>query len=273
MNYPKITASIVLYNSSSSEVKRLINCLLNCRVDVLIYLVDNSPEDTLKSLADSNKVEYYHNPKNPGYGTSHNFAMKKAQEINSDYHFVLNPDVYFEEDVVTAMVEYMMKHSEIGMMMPEILNKDGTLQNLPKLLPSPFSIVMRKIKKPKLLFQKFINEYELRFVNRKTVYNAPVISGCFTLFCMNAIKEVGMYDEQFFMYFEDWDLSRRMHQKYETVYFPKVSAFHGYHSGANKNKFLFKVFVASARKYFNKWGWFTDPCRALVNQQTLNQFK
>ena len=132
---------------------------------------------------------------------------------------------------------------------------------------------MRKFKKPKFYYEKFINNYELRKVKKDVIYNAPILSGCFTLFRMSAVKEVGVYDDRFFMYFEDWDLSRRMHQKYETVYFPKVSAFHGYESGANKNKFLFKVFVTSARKYFNKWGWFTDPYRASVNKQTLNQFK
>ena len=85
-------------------------------------------------------------------------------------------------------------------------------------------------------------------------------------------KEVGVYDDRFFMYFEDWDLSRRMHQKYKTIYYPKVSVVHGYESGANKDKRLFKIFVKSAIYYFNKWGWFFDSERNKINKKTLQQF-
>ena len=50
-----------------------------------------------------------------------------------------------------------------------------------------------------------------------------MISGCFTLFSVEKLKEIGLYDDHYFMYFEDWDISRRMHLKYKTVYFPEVS--------------------------------------------------
>jgi len=74
------------------------------------------------------------------------------------------------------------------------------------------------------------------------------------------------------MYFEDWDISRRVHQKFKTVYFPKVSVYHGYESGANKNKRLFKIFIKSAKSYFNKWGWAFDSDRRKINKTTLSQF-
>jgi GT2 family glycosyltransferase len=89
---------------------------------------------------------------------------------------------------------------------------------------------------------------------------------------MSAVKEVGVYDDRFFMYFEDWDISRRMHLKYKTIYFPKVSIVHGYESGANKDQRLFKIFVKSAIHYFNKWGWFFDSERNKINKKTLQQF-
>ena len=74
------------------------------------------------------------------------------------------------------------------------------------------------------------------------------------------------------MYFEDWDLSRRMHQYYKTVYFPKVSVYHEYESGANKNKKLFMIFIKSGIYYFNKWGWIFDKERIIINKKALNQF-
>jgi hypothetical protein len=82
-----------------------------------------------------------------------------------------------------------------------------------------------------------------------------------------------MYDDAYFMYFEDWDLSRRIHSRYKTIYFPKVSVYHGYESGANKSSKLFKIFVNSAITYFNKWGWLFDSEREKINNDALSQFK
>ena len=105
------------------------------------------------------------------------------------------------------------------------------------------------------------------------IYNVPILSGCFTIFNVKALKEIGGYDDRFFMYFEDWDLSRRMNKKYKTLYFPNVSITHNYESGANHNKRLFKIFVQSAIKFFTKWGWIFDCERRKINKQTLAQFK
>ena len=268
-----ITASIVLYLTDSLELEKTINSFLNTHADIKLYFIDNSPKNELENFSRSKNIEYIHNPSNPGFGAAHNIAIQKAIEAGSSYHFIVNPDIYFEGDVITGMVSYMQSDSSIGMLMPEILNLDGTVQNLPKLLPNPWSILWRKIKQPANLYQKFINQYELRTIPRKTIYNAPILSGCFTLLNLKAIQEIGMYDDAFFMYFEDWDLSRRMHEKYKTIYFPEVSVFHGYDSGANKSRKLFKIFLNSAVTYFNKWGWFFDSNRKLINEAALAQFK
>lgn len=269
----KITICIVLYENEITLVQNAVQSILKiCAVDK-IFLVDNSLTNQLKVLVTDSRIKYIHNPANPGFGASHNVAIQQALEFGSKYHFIVNPDIYFEGDVISPMVQYMANDATIGMMMPQILNVDGSVQNLPKLLPSPFSILKRKIKKPVTAYQKFINEYELREVPKDTIYNAPVLSGCFTLLNLDAIKIVGMYDDAFFMYFEDWDLSRRMHQHYKTIYFPQVSVVHEYESGANKSKKLFKIFVDSAITYFNKWGWFFDSERKKINREALSQFK
>lgn len=269
----EITASIVLYQTDSLLLKKTIDSIFNTDISVRLYLIDNSPTDILKKDLNDFRIRYIHNPSNPGFGASHNIAIQKAIESGSNYHFIVNPDIYFKEDVISPMVRYMMNDSNIGMMMPKILNLDGTVQNLPKLLPNPFSILWRKVKKPTKAYKKFIDRYELRKVSENTIYNAPILSGCFTLVNLATIKKVGGYDDRFFMYFEDWDLSRRMHQHYKTIYFPLVSVYHGYESGANKSKKLFKIFVNSAITYFNKWGWFFDSERKKINKEALEQFK
>lgn len=262
----KVTASIVLYKSDAKLIEEIVSKI---RPTISLYIIDNSPTNSLCYLGVYNNVTYVYNPTNPGFGSAHNLAIHKSIKSGSKYHFILNPDIIFESEVLDYMVNQMNEDSEIGMIMPQILNLDGTIQNLPKLLPNPLSIILRKLKQPR----SFISKYELRNVPIDRVYNAPILSGCFTLLNLTAIKEVGMYDDNYFMYFEDWDLSRRMHKKYKTIYFPKVSVFHAYESGANKSLRLFKIYINSAIHYFNKWGWFFDNDRRKINSTTLAQFK
>lgn len=266
----KVSASIVLYNSDAKQIEVIVS---KFRPSISIFLIDNSPTNALSYLADNNDVTYIFNPTNPGFGSAHNLAINRSIIQGSKFHFIVNPDVNFESDIIDFMINVMNEDPRVGMMMPKILNLDGTIQNLPKLLPSPFSIILRKLKKPRIIFNHFINRYELRNISEDRVYNAPILSGCFTLLNLDAIKEVGMYDDKYFMYFEDWDLSRRMHKKYKTLYYPKVAIFHGYDSGANKSTKLFKIYIKSAIHYFNKWGWFFDNDRKKINSVTLAQFE
>jgi len=266
-----ITASVVLYKTNQSDVEKVIRSVKS-NADVKLFLIDNSPTDELKVFEDESII-YIHNPSNPGFGAAHNIAIQKAMDSGAGYHFIVNPDVYFEGDVIMPMVNYMESNPNVGMMMPQILNDDGSIQNLPKLLPSPYSIFMRKFKRPSSVYNAFINKYELRFVADDVLYNAPILSGCFTLLRLSAIKEIGMYDDSYFMYFEDWDLSRRMHEKFKTMYYPEVSVYHGYESGANKSSRLFKIYIKSAITYFGKWGWFFDKYRGKINKEALSQFK
>lgn len=266
-----ISYSIVLYKSDKVLLNRIVSLLLN-KTEAFLYLIDNSPSDELRIFDKNSRVEYIHNPSNPGFGVAHNIAINKAIEKGLKYHFIINPDIYFEGDVISEMIKFIEKDNSIGMLMPQILNLDGSVQHLPKLLPNPLSILLRKFKKPNTIYQKFINQYELRFVPQNEIYNAPILSGCFTLLNLKAIQEIGMYDDNYFMYFEDWDLSRRMHKKYKTIYYPLVSVYHGYESGANKSFKLFKIFIHSAITYFNKWGWFFDKDRKHMNKKALSQF-
>lgn len=268
----KIVVSIVLYNNDCQVIQKTIDSINNTNLNIQLCIIDNSPTDVLKIL-NKDKGIYIHNPSNPGFGAAHNIAIKKSMEEGLKYHFIVNPDIYFEGDVISPMIEYINNDSTIGMMMPQILNLDGTVQNLPKLLPSPLSILWRKFRNPTKAYQRFINQYELRKVPEKMIYNTPILSGCFTLLNLEAIKKVGLYDDAFFMYFEDWDLSRRIHQHYKTIYFPLVSVYHAYDSGANKSSKLFKIFINSAITYFNKWGWFFDSEREKINAEALAQFK
>jgi GT2 family glycosyltransferase len=264
-----VTASIVLFQNNHKTLSKAIDSILNSDSQIILLLIDNSPTDELSFFAVKDKVFYYHLNKNIGFGAAHNFAFDKSFILGSDYHFVINPDVHFQSTILREMVEFMSTDTAIGMLMPRILNEDGSEQFLPKLLPTPWRMFLRKVKRPNSLYSSMISEYELRDYVSSVVMNIPVLSGCFTLFRTSHLKNVGGYDERFFMYMEDWDLSRRMHQHFKTIYLPSVSIYHGYESGANSNIRLFLIFVRSCILYFNKWGWFFDFQRSSINEQLL----
>jgi GT2 family glycosyltransferase len=268
-NKINITASIVTYNTDVNLLTRLISCF-DFKIFNKIYIIDNSKENTLSFLGDSSNIIYINNPHNPGYGAAHNIAIRDSISSNSKYHFIVNPDVFFDPEIINIMINYCEKNGNIGMMMPRVLNNDNSIQYLPKFLPTIFSIIFRKIK---FLNKIIFPHYEMRNINQDLIYNTPVLSGCFTLLNMSAIKKVGMYDDAFFMYFEDWDLSRRVHEYYSTIYFPKVSIYHEYYSGANKNIKLFLVYLSSMIYYFNKWGWIFDRKRVLFNNNLLKRIQ
>jgi len=265
-----INISIVLYYSDFGHIDNLIKIIKTSAFINHIYLVDNSP--LINNEFEICDATYIFTGKNLGYGTGHNIAIQKSIAEGGKYHLVLNSDISFESSIFKELFQKMEKNPDIGMIMPKILNIDRSIQFLPKLLPTPFNLLIRVIKPLKKIFYLKNKEYTLENYLEKEL-NVPIISGCFSLFRVEALKKVGLYDEKFFMYFEDFDLSRRIHSKYKTIYYPEVSVIHTHERGAAKNLKLFKIFILSAITYFNKYGWIFDKERKQINNEVLNQIK
>jgi GT2 family glycosyltransferase len=265
-----LNISIVLYNSNFEEINELVKLLRHNNYINKIYLVDNSHSENV--IFEACDAQYIFTGQNLGYGSGHNLAINKSIDSSVKYHLVLNSDIQFEQTVLTSLLEKMDENLEIGMIMPKVLNMDGGVQILPKLLPSPLNLLIRVIKPLQKIFKSKNKEYTLETYYDKEL-NVPILSGCFSLFRVDALKDVGSYDENFFMYFEDFDISRRVHSKYKTLYYPKVSIVHAHERGAAKSYKLFKVFIKSAIIYFNKHGWFFDKERMRINKAVLKNLK
>lgn len=273
----QINASIVLYHNKKEQLIKAINSFLNTSLDVKLYLVDNSTTDQLKELANIDKrIEYIFNSTNLGYGKAHNIAIRKSIEDGVPYHLVLNPDVYFEPGVLEKLYEFMEQNKDVGLAMPKVLYPDGSIQYLCKILPNPFDLFGRRFLNFGL-FKKVVERrnyiYELRFTGYNKIMNVPYLSGCFMFLRTGALKEVGSFGERFFMYLEDTDLSRRIHGKYKTIYYPEVKIIHEYGKESYKNKKLLKYHIKSALYYFNMYGWFFDDERQRINKNIINKLK
>ncbi|MFA6144575.1 MAG: glycosyltransferase family 2 protein [Sulfurimonas sp.] len=270
---PKLTISIVLYNNPVSMLENAIKSVLNTALNVKLYLIDNSPMDELKQLAFlDHRIAYIHNPSNPGFGAAHNIALHKSIQEKRTYHLVLNPDVYFDRGVLEEIVEYMDTHSDTGLLMPKVLYPNGKIQYIAKLLPTPWDLFARRFVPIKSYLDKLNRIYSLTFFDYSTVVEIPFISGCFMFIRIDTLKKIGFFDEHYFMYLEDADLSRRIGTVAKTVLYPHVSIYHEYERGAHKNVKLLWIFICSTFTYFNTYGWFFDPYRRKINQQTLKQF-
>jgi GT2 family glycosyltransferase len=99
------------------------------------------------------------------------------------------------------------------------------------------------------------------------------LSGCFMLFRQRALLDVGVFDERFFMYPEDIDLTRRMAVKYDTLFFPDSRVYHEHGAASYKSFRMLLIHSFNIIKYFNKWGWVYDPIRSKLNKRTISQFK
>ena len=266
----QLTCSIVLYENNPEVLKKAIESVLQSRLNIKLFLIDNSGTDQLKNLAFSNAVDYTFNNKNIGFGNAHNTALEKAR-ANAPYHLILNPDIEFHEDVLENIYNFMEKHKDVGQLMPKVFYDNGNLQKLCHLIPAPVNLVSRRFFENYHFSKKINDRYELEGFNYNTCANIPNLSGCFMFMRNSVLEKVGGFDTRFFMYMEDIDLTRRMHKVSQTLFYPEVSIYHKYEKGSYSNSKLLKHHINSAIKYFNKWGWFFDEERSRVNNETLHR--
>jgi GT2 family glycosyltransferase len=267
-----LTASIVVYKNSSEILQKTIHSFLKSTQESKLYLVDNSPTDALKYLVNDPRIIYRFNNKNLGFGAGHNTILREILD-ESRYHIILNPDVYFDENVIPTLYQFMDQHTEIGQVMPKVLYPDGRIQPLCKLLPTPTTLIKRRFFNfYTSSLEKENYRYELRFSGYDRIMDVPFLSGCFMFLRSEVLREIGLFDERFFLYTEDIDLSRRIHKRYRTVYFPQATIYHYYQRGSYRNIWLTWCNIKSAVRYFNKWGWANDRERELFNQRTIQQF-
>lgn len=263
----QINGSIVLYKNNEELLKKAINSFLNTELEVKLYLIDNSPKDDLKYLSNlDERIEYIFNNANLGFGKAHNIALKRSIAEGAKYHVVLNPDVYYNQGVLEVLCGYMQENFDVANIMPKVFFPDGSLQRTCRLLPTPADLLLRRFFPCKNLQNKINRTYEMHDFTYDAIINVPFLLGSFMFLRVSALREVGLFDENFFMYLEDTDLCRRLHEKYKTLFFPHVHIFHAHARESYKSKKLLWIHIRSAVYYFTKYGWLFDAQRRSMNK-------
>jgi GT2 family glycosyltransferase len=224
-----------------------------------IVVVDNGPgtqlAPTLRALEPSLSYDVVSGHGNVGYGRGNNLALLAS---DAEFHLVMNPDVSLEPDAIHEALRFMAANPRVIILAPEARDASGARLYLCKRYPSVLGLALRGFAPPLLrrIFRKSLERYEMRDLPRdRPSTGIPLLSGSF-LFCRRAtIAAIGGFSDDFFLYFEDYDLSLRAAARGHLAWVPAVRITHHGGHAARKGGLHVRLFVQSAVKFFNRHGW------------------
>jgi GT2 family glycosyltransferase len=262
-----VVGSVVLFKTPPDEFAQAVQQFLSVPARVHLVVIDNSPTPlaSIETFA-GHPVSYYFTGQNLGYGRAHNLALRAAAGC-SRYSLVMNTDVLYSPDVVTRLVDFLDLNRQAGMAAPKVCYPDGSLQYVCRLLPNPANMFLRRFFPRSAWTARSDRRYELRWWDHDTVANIPYFQGSFMMLRTDLCNAVGGFDERFFLYGEDIDLTRRIHEVAETLYVPDVRIVHEYRRYSTHSWRGTWYGIQNNCRYFNKWGWFIDPARRAINRR------
>ena len=228
-----------------------------------LVLVDNGPgpdwrkplQQALDAAALPATVELLSGHGNVGYGAGHSLALRVC---GGDAHLILNPDVLLEEDALSEGLAFLAAHPEAGLVTPAAWGGDGQRQYLCKRYPTLLDLALRGFAPAWLRrrFQARLDRYEWRDqIGDAVLWDPPIVSGCFMLCRRAALDRVGGFRPEYFLYFEDFDLSLRLAAVTRLAYVPTVRIVHLGGQAARKGSRHIGLFLRAAALFFNRHGW------------------
>lgn len=259
----------------SRVLERLTAAVTNCSdANFRVTLVDNSHGreqvsalghgyfDELKELVSNSKlnIELHQPHGNLGFGRANNLAFKLTSKNtpSADYILVLNPDAFLSLDSLSRALNIMNERPDLGVLLPRFLSETGQDLYLAKRYPNVWVLFLRGFapKFMKKFFQSSIDSYDLKDMPADQPHLKTVVgSGACFFIRRNIWQELGGFDPDFFLYFEDFDLTYRAKKITKVSYEPSIEVVHlGGHT-AKKGLTHIKYFIQSAGQFFNKNGW------------------
>lgn len=259
-----MTLSLVILNYKTKGLLR--QCLqgimdANLPVDHEVIVVDNASHDGSTEMVREQfpQVRYISHDRNVGFGAGMNIGLRAAA---GDYLLILNPDVAVFSAAVVRLLEYIRRHPKVGIAAPKLINPDGTTQWSCYQFPDWFIPILRRTPLGRLPWaRRRLRAYLMSDWAHDA--NRPVgwALGACLLIRRDAMREIGLFDERFFLYFEDVDLCRRAWQAgWEVHYVAEADMVH-YHqrmsAGFSGLSVLFayptRIHIRSGLKYFAKY--------------------
>lgn len=248
----------IAYHPSRKEVANLESCLakLPTNIGYAVVVNDYSPGEPVDSLA-LNSDKFITFQENIGYGRAANCLFAQL-DTSPPYIAVLNTDIFWNSGTFENILTWINSNLNVGLLVPKILNERGEPQYLCKKNPTVLALFSRRFWhssiKPSWL-QRYDEWFVMSSCNYDSVLDSTYLSGCCMVMRSSAFRQVGGFDERFFLYLEDADLCRSISKQFRCVHLPIVSVTHKWGRGNYLKLRLMFVNIISAWKYFSKWGW------------------
>lgn len=264
--YPiKLSISLVIYDEDFLQIRDCLLSLLDAistDISYEITLVDNGAlalnknndlELKIKHFFPNLPIDYLISSKNGGYGYGHNQVIFNS---NAEYHLVLNNDVYLMPDTLKNAFDFMQQHSHVGMLVPDVYDMNHNRVYLCRHNPSLWISFLRRFAPIflKKIFKNQLSKFEMQDKNyNEIMFKLSNPTGCFMFCRLELLKQLGGFDEKFFMYYDDSDLGRRMAKISQIAYSPSVKIKHVWRRAAYQNRRM--AWIASKSALYYSWKW------------------
>lgn len=193
-------------------------------------------------------------PGNVGYGQGNNLVI---QAIGSDYHLVINPDLFVAPDALLEALNFLEKNPETGLLSPAVFGEDGERHYMCKRHPTLLIMFLRSFA-PKSLqswLESTLSEFEMRDCDyEKPIVDVEYPTGSCMFFRTSVLKKIGGFDPDFFLHYEDADIGRRASQVARVMYVPAVKVVHQWARDTHRSWPSRLVTIRSGLLYWRKWG-------------------
>ncbi|MBM5789590.1 glycosyltransferase family 2 protein [Candidatus Parcubacteria bacterium] len=258
-----VSVLIVHYNTPGllrQTLKGLFGSTQHVEYEVIV--VDNNPHVRVRDWVQKEfpQVKLVMSDQNLGFGSGMNLAMRHA---DARYFFVFNPDIATFHHALDRLVEFMDAHTDIGMVGPKLLNPDRSLQHSCYRFMKPSVIAYRRI--PVLrslpLARREVDAYQMKDWAHDTVFDVDYLLGAAMFARREAVEQVGGFDPEFFVYFEDQDWCRRFWLAgWRVVYHADIFFVHYHRRETAEGSFwqqltnpLTRIQMKSAIYYYRKY--------------------
>lgn len=245
----KLSIVIVSYNVRNY----LEQCLQSVKqalegIEGEVFVVDNRSDDDSVETVRTNYpwVRLIVNQENMGFSRANNIAIREA---SGEYVLLLNPDTIVEKDTLREVLGFMEEHPKAGGAGVMMHNADGSLApESRRALPTPWVSCLKML--------GFSKQYYMSHLPWDKPGRIEVISGAFCFLRRKALDEVGLLDEDFFMYGEDIDLSYRLLKGgWENWYLPyPITHFKGKSTQKSDYRYVhifYKAMLIFFRKHYS----------------------
>jgi N-acetylglucosaminyl-diphospho-decaprenol L-rhamnosyltransferase len=261
-------AIVVLNFNTRDYLRRCLTSIYASRGDFAfdVCMVDNASSDGSADMvrAEFPRVRVIQSQVNGGFPYGNNLGLRaygfdqetaQAAESQPRYALLLNPDTILPPDALALMLDFMDNHPQAGAAGPKLVLEDGSLDlACRRSFPTPRVSFYRMVGLSKLFPHHPIwSRYNLTYLDPDQVTEIDSVEGAFMLVRREAIRQVGLLDEEFFMYGEDLDWAYRITQAGWKVYYnPAVTVLHVKRAASRHSRRAQREFYRAMSIFYHK---------------------